>query len=248
MNAESLASNRRSIYRVHPESNDRIALALLTPRGEVAAKEIVDLTINGACTRFPRTTTPAIGAGDRVTLLVRSPGLSEHTAVEATVVKGVEMESEWRYRFRFDRAGQLLRRASGDCYTLFNRRANSRGVKPAPDDELSVEVRLPPQFGDDTLYPARVRNISVNGVCIEVDGDLDADLMDTEVVDVRIVLPGGEVIETGARVRHRAEQDGVICYGLKFVWAGPHLSLDHMEAILEYMLERFDSDLHEVAH
>jgi hypothetical protein len=248
MNAESLASNRRSVYRIHPKSNDPVALTLVTSRGEVPAKEIVDLTINGACTRFPRGTTPAIGVGDRVTLLVHSPGLSGHTPVEATVVKGVEMESEWRYRFRFDRADELLHRATRDFYKLFNRRANFRGVKPAPDDELSVEVRLPPQYSDDTLYPAGVRNISVNGLCIEVDRDLDADLMDTEVVDVRIVLPGDEVVETGARVRHRAEQGGVICYGLKFVWANPQDSLDHMEAILEYMLERFEGELQEVAH
>jgi len=131
MNSSNAENDRRSVYRVRPASNEELALAIQTADGEVAAEQVVDITIKGAATRFPRWHTPAVKAGNKVKLLVRSPALGTCASVEATVIKGVEMESEWRYNFSFEHADEVLQQAPKEIFRLFNRRSEPRDIQPA---------------------------------------------------------------------------------------------------------------------
>lgn len=231
--------DRRSVYRVHPGSPEQLAVAMRTMTGEVAAEEVVDVAITGVATRFPRRRTPAVPNGEKVLLLLKSPALLEPAVVPATVVKGVEMESEWRYSFRFEDTEALIRGASGDLLNLFNRRAAVRGDTPLAPVRPRMTVRVPRAADAGAAHEVELRNLSTTGFRIVAEARLDAELAGVEEAEFTLELPGyAGTIRGGAAVCYRGAAGAEALYGMKFIWPDAGRARSHTEAIREYLSGR----------
>ena len=243
-------NDRRGAYRVQPDKDASVAMAISTPGGDIWADEIVDLSLEGAHTRFPVGPTPVLAPGARVEVLVNSPQFRDGMTLQARVVACTLKNGGRDYRFRFEQPESLERHGSEELFALFNRRGAWRGVEPSEEDPLFASIYLAPdRLDDDEAHVVRVQNISTQGMCIIADPDLDDTLQLIESVRVDMELPGVESsLDLIARVRYRCKRGGVVLYGLYFDPVRSENRLDQAEDIFEYMLDRFEQQLVETGN
>lgn len=240
--------DRRVSYRVAPDDG-QLAVAMQTPSGEAQADEVVDISIGGTKTRFPRENTPALGVGNAATLLIDSPHLRKRLALDAILVASMETGLHREFCFRFAARNPLGPGEDPEVYSLFNRRAAYRGAEPDPANPVEVTLYPLSRARSSEGLTARLRNISACGLSILTDSEVDMALAGINQLEVSFRLPLRErLFRMNTSIRYRAGHGDFVCFGLKL---DPLRTVDFLaqaEEIVEYMIDRYDRELRSVLH
>jgi hypothetical protein len=237
-------SNRRTAYRVRPDSIDELDLALLEKRYKVVRGKVSDIAIGGAQVEFQNVSTEPLEAGDRVQLAVASERYDFDGKIWARIISINGDPTDQVIRFSFEDENEELSPESEEFFALFNRRAIYRRVEREPDTALNAGVS-PKVHGDESLrtYPISIRNISGIGVSFEVDREADQKLQSCTDVILSLNLPNHPGMQMiSCHVHHRTASSEAILYGCEFDWSGTANSLVLIEDLVAYMLERFEAD------
>jgi c-di-GMP-binding flagellar brake protein YcgR len=219
----------RKRYRVTPDEAHTLAITVKTAEGETFTGELLDITIDGAGTRFPRDIGPTLAVGQPATLTFTSLRLRKPIQVNAKVRSRVELGAfrSYRYGFEFSEWQELQRRLSGEIHELFNQRMSYR-VEPDPAQPIEAIVKLtqadrlavhdaPPKVPEEFKAVASVKDISAIGTAILIDREAEVTLAATDVVEVSFQLPiSDKTVELVSWIRNRQLQDESVCYGLEF--------------------------------
>lgn len=240
--------DRRISYRVSPD-DDQLAVALKTPSGETRADEVLDISIGGTKTRFPRRHTPALGVGNAATLLIESPQLRRRLSLDAVLVASLETGLHREFCFRFASKVPLGPGENAELYNLFNRRAAFRGAEPDPRNPVEVTLHPLTKGSSQATFTASLRNISACGLSILAASDVDMALAGISHLEVSFRLPFRErMFRMNTSIRYRAGHGDCVCYGLQL---DPLRTMDFVsqaEEIVEYMIDRYDDELRSVVH
>ncbi|MFQ5937620.1 MAG: PilZ domain-containing protein [Acidiferrobacterales bacterium] len=214
----------RKFYRVTPDQPHSLDITVETADGETFPAELLDLTVEGAGTRFRREAGPTLAIGQGARLTFKSARFRRPIHVHAKVRSRVELGAfrSYRYGFEFDERDELQRQLSGEIHRLFNQRLAYR-VEPDPADPVDAEITLdlgdPPLLSasDDFRAHGRVRDLCASGTAILVDRSVETTLAATDLVAVSFQLPtSGVELQFSAWIRHRELQGERVCYGLEF--------------------------------
>jgi hypothetical protein len=214
------AEGRRH-YRVTPGEEYTLDVTVETVDGRSFPGELLDITIEGAGTRFLRQAGPALAVGQSATLTFTSARLRHPIHVRAKVRSRAELGAfrSYRYGFEFDEREELARQLSGEIHQLFNQRGIYR-VQPDPAQPLSIVITLLPEDhsgpeGFETV--GTVKDISIVGAAILVDRSAETTLAATDLIQAMFRLPSSSsALRFAAWIRHRELQDNCVCYGLEF--------------------------------
>lgn len=210
-----MEQRKRALYRVVPEPGDRLELALLTSLGESPAERILDVSNRSVSALFPGRAGIELQLGQSVTLRFSSPALPRPVRRDAVVVSRVELESRRRYGFEFDEEGPLEEGVSAGAHRVFNRRGAYR-VKPDPKEPVEVYIHVLEPEAPRHVATALLTSISTTGMDVVARPDAAACLAPISIVRLTLRLPTStDMLEVGARIRHRTEEWNGVCYGLK---------------------------------
>ncbi len=212
----------RKSYRVPLGDEHSLDVLVKTASGETFSGELLDITAEGAGTRFKREVGPTLAVGEPTTLTFTSARLRSPIKICAKVRSRTELGSfrSYRYGFEFDEWQELQRRLSGEIHRLFNQRSVYR-VQPDPAKPVDARIRVSPESFPDLpqQYEAngRVKNISPVGIAILVDHDVETKLAAIDQVITVFQLPASDqMLEVVSWIRNRQLQDDRVCYGLEF--------------------------------
>jgi c-di-GMP-binding flagellar brake protein YcgR len=213
----------RKSYRVPLGDEYSLDVVVKTASGETFPGELLDITAEGAGTRFKREVGPTLAVGEPTTLTFTSARLRNPIKVCAKVRSRTESGSfrSYRYGFEFDEWQELQRRLSGEIHRLFNQRSLYR-VEPDPAEPVDVQIRVvAPESFPDLPQPfeanGRVKNISPVGIAILVDHEVETKLAAIDQVITAFQLPASDrMLEIVSWIRNRRLQDDRVCYGLEF--------------------------------
>jgi len=243
----ALHKDRRSVYRVVPQDLDDLEVSLETDNGEALAYEIVDVNVGGIGARFPYNNTPPLAIGDEITLAISSPRLQRKVKIQASVMSAVSMSPMRYYSFEFKQVDDALSDIDQEFFRLFNRRSTYRGAEPDPREPVTVFVNLATKDSDAEDIIANLRNISASGLGICADPEFKSSIDGIDTVEVTLRLSENtQPLKLIASIRYEAEHEGHICYGMKIDPNKTANYLDKAEEIVQYMLSRFDAEMHEV--
>ncbi len=219
----------RKRYRVTLDQAHTLNVTVKTADGESFAGELLDITIDGAGTRFPRDVGPTLAVGQPATLTFTSARLRKPIQVYAKVRSRVELGAfrSYRYGFEFNQWEELQRRLSGEIHELFNQRVSYR-VEPNPAEPVKAVLKLAQEqypSSSDAAPPEAatfetagiVKDLSLIGLAILVDREAEVTLAATDLVDVSFRLPMSQnKLQLVSWIRNRQLQDDHVCYGLEF--------------------------------
>lgn len=212
----------RKSYRVPLGDEHSLDVVVKTASGETFSGELLDITAEGAGTRFKRDVGPTLAVGEPTTLTFTSARLRNPIKVVAKVRSRTELGAfrSYRYGFEFEEWQELQRRLSGEIHRLFNQRSVYR-VETDPAEPVDAQIcvapesfpELPQQFQAN----GRVKNISPVGIAILVDHEVETKLAAIDQVITTFQLPGSEqALEIVSWIRNRQLQGDRVCYGLEF--------------------------------
>ena len=234
-----MEKNRRAHYRVTPDPREGLEVAILHRLGEEIAREIVDLSIDGAGTRFPVDAAPKLAVGDVVRLTLRSPELAEPIEVEAAVVHQHELHRHRHVNFRFRNRSNLERGLPSRLYRLLNRRSAYRAPVETTDDPVQVGIAVPKEHTPAFKGIARLSNISATGLGALAPRAVEDVLAGVQTVELELRFPGSDrALDLVALIRNRELHDETVYYGVKFDAGLTPDFLDKAEDIVAYILAR----------
>ena len=198
-------SNRRSAYRVCPDSVEELDLALLEKKYRLVRGNVADIAFGGAQVEFDKDSAQQLSSGDRIMLALASNRYDFDVTLWARIVSIVESSNEQIVRLSFEDEQEPLRPDTGRFFELFNRRAKYRQDEPGSELLLDASVSPVVDSGDAMpTFPAAIRNISNIGVSLAVDGEADRTLEKHAGLILTIKLPNLEQTQLIAcQVRHR---------------------------------------------
>ena len=214
----------RKHYRVTPDQQQSLDVTVQTADGRIFSAELLDITVEGAGTRFRRDAGPTLALGQAATLTFTSARLRQPIQVHAKVRSRAELGAfrSYRYGFEFDERDELQRQLSGEIFSLFNQRLSYR-VEPDPAEPIEMWIRLPeqdsatPHSASESMALGRVKDICGVGAALLLDREVDAIFAATDLVEVSFALSDkGARLHLAAWIRHRELQDEYVCYGLEF--------------------------------
>ena len=212
----------RKSYRVPLGDEYSLDVVVKTASGETFSGELLDITAEGAGTRFKREVGPTLAVGEPTTLTFTSARLRTPIKVCAKVRSRTEMGSfrSYRYGFEFEEWQELQRRLSGEIHRLFNQRSLYR-VEPDPAEPVDAQIRVSPESFPDLPQQfeasGRVKNISAVGIAVLVDHEVETKLAAIDQVITAFQLPASDRrLEVVSWIRNRQLQDDRVCYGLEF--------------------------------
>jgi len=222
-------ANERKHYRVTPDDAQSLEVLVATTDGGAFPGELLDITIEGAGTRFRRDAGPTLAVGQIATLTFSSGRLREPIKVRAKVRSRVEMGAfrSYRYGFEFDRWDDQQRRLSWEIRRLFNQRGGYRAEPNAAErigavitvahDAQSLRPGEPPTAPSEFEAAGIIKDLSTTGIAIVVDREAEATLATADLVEVSFQLaPGANKLRMAGWIRHRElDKDGV-SYGIEF--------------------------------
>jgi len=240
---------RRSVYRVTPTGQDRLEFVMCSEPGRPTAREIVDITIEGAGTRFPKEGTPALAVGDSVKLCISSPDLPRDVEVGATVAARSDSAENQCYRFKFEGRKLLERELPEDFYRIFNRRGAYRAAAFDGDPAVEVGLNALDTSPKRVTATARLRNISATGLGALIDSDADRDFTGVRSVEITVRLPDSDkTLRLAAWIRNREALEDRIYYGFLFDAKSTQNYLEQEEEIVDFVLCRFQEKLATALH
>lgn len=232
----------RKRYRVTPADEHSLSVTVKTVDGQSYAGELLDLTIEGAGTRFLRDAGPTLAVGQAATLTFTSARLHKPIRVPAKVRSRAELGAfrSYRYGFEFDDFEALSRRLSREISQLFNQRTLYR-VTPDPAAPVHALIRLPEKPIAQGAFEAAgtVRDICGVGLAIVVNRDVETALAATDFVEICLQLPPRDnLLQLASWIRHRELLDEGVCYGLEFDTNRSNAFQQQQNEILRYVRRR----------
>ncbi|MDX1487385.1 MAG: PilZ domain-containing protein [Acidiferrobacterales bacterium] len=236
----------RKHYRVTPDQQQSLDVTVQTADGQIFSAELLDITVEGAGTRFRRDAGPTLALGQAATLTFTSARLRQPIHVHAKVRSRAELGAfrSYRYGFEFDERDELQRQLSGEIFRLFNQRLFYR-VEPDPAEPIEMLIRLPeldsatPRSTTDTMARGRVKDICGVGAALLLDRAVETTFAATDLVEVSFTLPSsGARVHLAAWIRHRELQDEYVCYGLEFDSVRSQQFTQQQNEILRYAKRR----------
>jgi hypothetical protein len=137
-------------------------------------------------------------------------GLSSPFHVSARVVGRTEFESKSRYEFH------MLSEEGSALVGMINRRMAER-IKPSDDEPIRVQLLFDKVGVGEQVVLVSARDISITGIGVLADEEIEAELYGTDTVGLRIQLSThDQFFNLTARVRNRSLLGREIVYGLMF--------------------------------
>ncbi len=239
---------RRKIYRVVPDDAHRLEVTVRTEDGKAFRGEVLDVTIDGAGTRFERETGPVFGLGHSVTLIFSAPWLDEPVEVSAKVRSRVERGKSRHYRYGFvlDQSVELEKRLPGGVFRLSNRRVAYR-VSPDPTKPVAVAIKVP---GARTpKVTARLKDISVSGLALLVDPEAESTLGELDVIEMSFRLPTSDKdFQLVGWIRSRELVNEHARYGVEFDDKRSKHFARRRDEIFAYVADRQRQELQKPVH
>jgi c-di-GMP-binding flagellar brake protein YcgR len=124
-NQPSGAEQRRH-YRVTAGLDAMLTVALQLPDGRTIPAELVDLSADGACLRWPLATMPVLDLNDTVQLLFQAKTGTVPLEILAAVRWMGPDTGFVKYGFEFQDVGDLAAAGDARLWALFNRRRHLR--------------------------------------------------------------------------------------------------------------------------
>ena len=206
---------RRAEYRVELSETADLGVAVTVPGGSPVGGRLIDVSASGAGVRFEAPDPPNLIVGQHIDLVFTSDTFKEPLQVAACVQHRAEdtKEGSRRYGFRFLEPQQLDTRLPADARRMFNRR---QAVRVAPDTFQPVRVTLQPSE-DETPVEVRLLNISVTGVGVSLQPELESMFADRIQVSITVKLPGTRrPVGLVGHIRYRRLVGQRIHYGIEF--------------------------------
>lgn len=234
-------SNRRSAYRVTPDIDGDLNLAIVSQRRQLVMAVIDDVAFGGARVRLARSqaSETALSTGAQVTLALSAPRYQYRNHMLARVVSMRDSGDAQTIHLAFEGAHADMPMHSNQHFSLFNRRSLQRGVVPPAGVNLDAEV-TPSEVSDRSLrvYPVGVRNLSNVGISLKVNAGANQTLCQHDELSLTLRLPGREgVRRIACHVRHRYSDAQDFIYGCEYDWNATIDPLAVAEELLEFMLE-----------
>jgi len=162
---------------------------------------------NALIVEFARDARVALPMGSMEDLVFAGGGMGNSYTVTARVVARTECESKSRYEFH------MLAEDGRALVSLINRRMEMR-VKPK--EEAPVRVQFEIEGAEETkLVP--VKDISITGVGVVLEPQVEQELLEVDGLYLRLWLPGAEQgMRIFGRVRSRRLVKKSILYGFIF--------------------------------
>lgn len=160
--------DRRSNYRVGPEEQRRIEIALIDPPSDCVG-ELLDVSIDGLSLRFPAEGDPGLQENQRVRADLALTWLEEVITVDLLARYRVPMEGFFRYGFRFADARAFFDRLDPSLWRYFNRRS---AFRVSPDEHEPIKVTADWQ---DRKTSGLLADVSTSGVAFSVPADVQVD-------------------------------------------------------------------------
>ncbi len=245
MTVERNLANRRTAYRVRPDSPHELDLAVLERRYRVVRGRIDDVASGGVRAAFGKDALEPASPGERLLLALASERFNFDRKVWARLVSTHdEADERWLcFAFEEDDAGAVMPSGTPN-FELFNRRARYR--RSWHPDEPAVSARLYPRTQGDaalTGQPGVINDISAHGVCVVLDAVADAALAAHDELLLEFTLPGSDGSHRLPCLRRRREREQDLCYyGCEFDWSGSVTSLELAEQLVAYVQERLVTD------
>jgi hypothetical protein len=236
----------RKHYRVTPDQQQSLDVTVQTADGQTFSAELLDITVEGAGTRFRRDAGPTLALGQAATLTFTSARLHQPIHVHAKVRSRAELGAfrSYRYGFEFDERDELQRQLSGEIFRLFNQRLSYR-VEPDPAEPIEALISLPeldaaaPHPVADSIARGQVKDICGIGAAVLLDRVVETTFAATDLVEVSFKLPLRSTdVRLMAWIRHRELQDEYVCYGLEFDAARSKHFTQQQNEILKYARRR----------
>lgn len=244
MSTQRSIENRRSAYRVQPESVYELDLAILEKRYRVVRGKVADVAIGGAQAQFDIDALEIPGEGERIMLALASERYNFDRTLWARVVASDNAEMARTLSFAFEDDNEPLAPGSEQFFALFNRRASCRhGV--TPDDTGLTAIIAPRAAGASVTdgFAATLDDISAAGFSILVPSRADQALADHDELILSLTLPGHAAPRAiPCRVRHRSCQGEVSRYGCAFEWSTDAGSEAYAEMLAGYVRGRLARD------
>ena len=244
MTTERSSQNRRTAYRVRPESIHELDLAVLEKRYRLVRGKVSDVAIGGVQVQFDKDAIAPVDPGDRILLALASERYNFDRTVWARIVASIEDGREKTLSVSFEHEDSPLAPCDELFFELFNRRAKYRRVEDGANSALAARVARG-HAGADTLtdYPITIRDISSVGISFAVDPASDAALRGHDDLLLHLVLPGHKGPQSvPCLVRHRSTHAGDIYYGCEFDWSASATALALIEELVSYVQEHLEND------
>jgi hypothetical protein len=244
MAAEGSLENRRTAYRVRPESIHELDLAVLEKRYRLVRGKVADVAIGGVQVQFDKDALAPVDAGDRIQLALASERYDFDRTVWARIVASIEDDREKTLSVSFEDDDGSITSNDEQLFELFNRRAKYRRVEDGAGNALAVRA-APGHAGADTLtdYPVTIRDISSVGICFAVDAVADAALRAHDDLLLHLFLPKHKAAQSvPCQVRRRSTHGGDIYYGCEFDWSASASALALIEELVAYVEAHLESD------
>ena len=236
----------RKHYRVTPDQQQSLDVTVQTADGQIFSAELLDITVEGAGTRFRRDAGPTLALGQAATLTFTSARLRQPIHVHAKVRSRAELGAfrSYRYGFEFDERDELQRQLSGEIYRLFNQRLAYR-VEPDPTEPIEVLISLPepetatppPEAG--SVARGQVKDLCGIGAAVVLERVVETTFAATDLVEIRFKLPSvATEVCLSAWIRHRELQDEYVSYGLEFDAMRSQRFIQQQNEILRYTRRR----------
>ena len=224
-----MKGNDRKRYRVTPDEAQSLEVLVATMDGGAFSGELLDITIEGAGTRFRRDAGPTLAVGQTAILTFTSVRLREPIKVRAKVRSRVEMGAfrSYRYGFEFDQWDDQERRLSWEIRRLFNQRGDYR-AEPNTAEPIAAVLKMArdeqsPQpggaggAGGEFEEAGVLKDLSTTGIAIAVDHDAETTLATADRVEVAFQLPNSAAnLHLTGWIRHRELDEDRVCYGIEF--------------------------------
>ena len=234
------SSIRRGAYRVRPDSQDELEMAVLENRYKVVRGYVGDVSYGGVQVLFKPGQEPALEQGEAVVLAVSSERYDFDTQLHAKLVAEHDESQGRLYRFAFDNAADELAAERTEIYDLFNRRATYRPSAGLAGTPAFVSAE---QIEADENKPVRVtvRDISAGGVSFSVEVGDTAWLAACEHLRLDITLPGQTHEERlDCRINRRPTNDGIV--RCEFDWELTEDAKDCAARLLDYISDQLTED------
>jgi hypothetical protein len=220
-----------------------LGLLVRTAVGNTFAAEVLDLSNKSVVVRFPRNDMPILFISEQATLLFSSAQLPEPISVEANVRSRTETQLHRRYALQFTESIQSRTRVSGELQRLFNRRGTYRVALDAKES-VEVVIQIPERGGLNSLFTARLKDISATGLRIEAPLDVDAVLAEHEQLEASFNLPASAAaLKLVAWIRNRISEGDAVGYGLEFDAKHSENFHQQQNEIIDYVMRRQRGEL-----
>ncbi|MFQ5754950.1 MAG: PilZ domain-containing protein [Acidiferrobacterales bacterium] len=224
-----MKGNSRKHYRVTPDEAQSLEVLVATMDGGTFPGELLDITIEGAGTRFRRDAGPTLAVGQTAVLTFTSVRLRQPIKVRAKVRSRVEMGAfrSYRYGFEFGQWDDQERRLSWEIRRLFNQRGGYR-AEPRPTAPIAAVLRIAqdeqfPQSGGTGGIRGKfetagvIKDLSTTGIAIAVDREAETTLATADLVEITFQLPNSATkLRLTGWIRHRELDEDRVCYGIEY--------------------------------